>query len=133
MFPFIQQNLDKKSEPKTDIDGEHDDDEFEGNACSNAVGFIQNIVADFYKEYSNIVWYTIYLVLLLAYFGYFIYCMYHLTDNDKITEEGSIRLIVITILLVAGISFKLLTTFVKLDFTSFEREFENFMGKYGFM
>ncbi|XP_071158596.1 uncharacterized transporter HI_0519-like [Mytilus edulis] len=128
-----EQNLDKKSDHKTDIDGEHDDDEFEGNACSNAVGFIQNIVADFYKEYGNIVWYTIYLLLLLAYFGYFIYCMYHLTDKDKITEEGSIRLIVITILLVAGISFKLLTTFIKLDFTSFEREFENFMGKYGFI
>ncbi|XP_052095831.1 solute carrier family 28 member 3-like isoform X2 [Mytilus californianus] len=132
-FEGSEQNLDKKQVSNTDIDGEHDDEEFEGNACSNAVGFIQKIITDFYKEHIFIVWYTIYLVLLVAYFGYFIWCMYHLTVKDKITEEGSIRLIVITILLVIGISLTILSKFVKLDFTSFEQEFETLMGQYGFI
>lgn len=132
-FKGSEQNLDQKQDSKTDIDGEHEDEEFEGNACSNAVGFIRKIISDLYKEYIHSVWYTIYLVLLLAYFGYFIRCMYHLTVKDKITEEGSIRLIVITILLVIGISLTILSKFVKLDFTRFELEFEKFMGRYGFI
>jgi hypothetical protein len=49
----------------------HEDDEFQGNACSNAVGEIQKAVGNFYKDNSDIVWYAIGIVLLLGYFGYF--------------------------------------------------------------
>ena len=109
----------------------HEDDEFQGNACSNAVGEIQKAVGNFYKDNSDIVWYAIGIVLLLGYFGYFGWSMYSAAKRDLMGDEETVRLIVMTIVFVIGLSLSLLFRFTHPDFSFLEEQWDRFTNKYG--
>jgi hypothetical protein len=111
----------------------HEDDEFQGNACSNAVGKIQKAVGNFYKNNSDIVWYAIGIVLLLGYFGYFGWSMYCAAKRDLMGDEETVRLIVMTIVFVIGLSLSLLFRFTHPDFSFLEEQWDRFTNKYGLM
>jgi hypothetical protein len=111
----------------------HEDDEFQGNACSNAVGEIQKAIGNFYKDNSDIVWYAIGIVLLLGYFGYFGWSMYCAAKRDLMGDEETVRLIVMTIVFVIGLSLSLLFRFTHPDFSFLEEQWDRFTNKYGLM
>ena len=92
---------------------EHEEEEFEGNACSNAVAFIQNKIKELYQKYKAIIWYSIYITLLLGYYAYFGWCMYDLTRKGLIGKEESIRLIGVTVLLTLGVGLTVLFNITK--------------------
>ena len=68
----------------------HEDDEFQGNAYSNAVGEIQKSVGNFFKDNSDILWYPVGMVLLIGYFWYFGWCMYSAAKRDLMGDEETV-------------------------------------------
>ena len=111
----------------------HEEDEFQGNAYSNAVGEIQKAVGDFYKDNSDVVWLAIGIVLLSGYFGYFGWSMYYAATRDLVGDEETVRLIVMTIVLVIGLSMSILFHFKHPHFSSLEEQWDRFTNKYGLM
>jgi len=109
----------------------HEDDEFQGNAYSNVVGEIQTSVGNFFKDNSDIIWHGVVMVLLIGYFWYFGKCMYIAAKRDLMGDEETVRLIVITIVFVIGLSLSLLFGITHPDFSSLEEQWDRFTNKYG--
>ncbi|XP_069110027.1 solute carrier family 28 member 3-like [Argopecten irradians] len=80
---------------ETDGDGD--------NGCSRCVGAIQTSLHDAYSNNKQIVHVVCYIILLLLYLSYFSYAMYFRFD-----DEGSVRLLVVTIVVAVGLSLNFL-------------------------
>ncbi|KAK3103289.1 hypothetical protein FSP39_018224 [Pinctada imbricata] len=89
-------------------DGEYDyvqkDDE-EPTGFSRTVFLVQSMTSSVYQDNKSLIWRVIYVVLVLLYFAYFGYCMYH-----EFGDEGSIRLLVCTVLAVIFIAYDIVLT-----------------------
>ncbi|XP_069110966.1 uncharacterized transporter HI_0519-like [Argopecten irradians] len=71
-------------------------------------GFVYNLqttVRTTYKSHSDVIWTCIYVILIVLYFIYFGFAMAH----EKFGDEGSIRLLVCTILFVIGLCWHFLS------------------------
>lgn len=117
----------------TDDDDDDEDLPFEDNGCSRAVAWIQGFISKQYHDNKQVIKYAIYIVLLLLYIAYFIYCMVLQSSKGMIGEEPNIRLIILTAVLQIGIALQVIFTLLKPDFTSFEEKFDRFCDKYGFV
>ncbi|GFR79606.1 solute carrier family 28 member 3-like [Elysia marginata] len=82
--------------------GDDDDD----NGFSRFVGQIQKGVRQFSETYSATLWLLFYIVLLIAYFTYFGFAMYH-----RFGDEGSWRLMIGTVLGSFLLAFHLITQY----------------------
>lgn len=80
---------------ETDGDGD--------NGCSRCVGAIQTSLHDAYSNNKQIVHVVCYIILLLLYLSYFSYAMYF-----RFGDEGSVRLLVVTIVVAVGLSLNFL-------------------------
>nr|KAG5700919.1 hypothetical protein BaRGS_034204 [Batillaria attramentaria] len=72
------------------------------NAYTRLVGKIQNAVYGFFSDNAALLWKIFYLVLLLLYFAYFLGAMIY-----KFGDEGSIRLLVVTLVVALYLLFRL--------------------------
>jgi hypothetical protein len=79
------------------------DEDHESNGCSRAVARVQQSISSFVKSYSHVMWIIFYIVLVMAYFAYFSYAMYY-----RFGDEGSWRLMVITVVFSVGLTVNLL-------------------------
>ncbi|XP_067649042.1 solute carrier family 28 member 3-like [Haliotis asinina] len=96
----------KDVEIKTETD---DDLEFEDNCWTSAITRLQSSVNGFYEQHKDKVVVGFKGVLFLLYLAYVGYCMYH-----KFGDEGSIRLLVVTVFVVLYLLNTILKRFCKL-------------------
>lgn len=75
-------------------DEEHEDDSLYGNSWSRGIKRLQTGIFGAFKKYNEMIWACIYVCLLTLFFAYFIASMLY-----RFGDEGSIRLLVMTILL----------------------------------
>lgn len=101
---FAQQGKVKKDLVEEDdfesSDEEHEDDSHYGNAWSRGIMRLQTGIFDAFKKYNEMVWTCIYVCLLTLFMAYFIASMLY-----RFGDEGSIRLLVMTILLAMFITY----------------------------
>ncbi|XP_059153027.1 solute carrier family 28 member 3-like [Physella acuta] len=88
-----------------DYDGSQTNPDEDPGCFSRAVNRIQTAVSRFFETNRHVIKAVVLLVLLAAYFSYFAYAMYY-----RFGDEGSWRLLIVTILCALGIVFK---TFLK--------------------
>lgn len=81
-------------------DEEHEDDSHYGNAWSRGIMRLQTGIFDAFKKYNEMVWTCIYVCLLTLFMAYFIASMLY-----RFGDEGSVRLLVMTILLAMFITY----------------------------
>lgn len=81
-------------------DEEHEDDSHYGNAWSRGIMRLQTGIFGAFKKYNEMVWTCIYVCLLTLFMAYFIASMLY-----RFGDEGSIRLLVMTILLAMFITY----------------------------
>ncbi|KAJ8301083.1 hypothetical protein KUTeg_020070 [Tegillarca granosa] len=91
---------------KSPYDSDDEDDE-DLSACARSIQGIQNGIGNLYKEWKNEIWIGIWTILAILYFAYFGYAMFF-----RFGDEGSIRLLVGTILAVIGITASLISSFL---------------------
>lgn len=85
-------------------DEDKDDDEEErADGCSRLVGLVQNAVSDFFADNADILWKLFYLLLSVAYLAYFIGAMWY-----RFGDEGSLRLLVVTLMVAVYLLFRLI-------------------------
>ncbi|XP_033762017.1 solute carrier family 28 member 3-like isoform X2 [Pecten maximus] len=77
--------------------------EFDGD--TGFVYHLQTTVRTTYRSHSDVIWGCIYLILFVLYFVYFGFAMAH----EKFGDEGSIRLLVCTILFLVGLCWHFLS------------------------
>ncbi|XP_060066328.1 solute carrier family 28 member 3-like [Ylistrum balloti] len=80
----------------------HDDVNEEDTGCPRYVGALQNNLHDFYTDHKKTIHFIFYTVLVMLYLAYFSYAMYF-----RFGDEGSVRLLVITILVAVGVPVKI--------------------------
>lgn len=101
---FAQQGKVKKDLVEEDdfesSDEEHEDDSHYGNAWSRGIMRLQTGIFGAFKKYNEMVWTCIYVCLLTLFMAYFIASMLY-----RFGDEGSIRLLVMTILLALFITY----------------------------
>ncbi|KAK7110215.1 uncharacterized transporter HI_0519-like [Littorina saxatilis] len=84
------------------VEGEEEEVSGREDHCSKAVGRVQDAVYGFFTGNSGLLWKIFYLVLLVLYLVYFIAAMAY-----KFGDEGSIRLLVVTLLVSVYLLFRL--------------------------
>ncbi|KAK3588025.1 hypothetical protein CHS0354_012071 [Potamilus streckersoni] len=82
-------------------DSEEEETELTGFAVY--MDIFQTGLHEFYKGWRTVIWTMIYSLLTLAYFAYFGYAMYY-----EFGEEGSIRLLIVTILATIFVMYQLI-------------------------
>ncbi|KAL3831773.1 hypothetical protein ACJMK2_023480 [Sinanodonta woodiana] len=73
------------------------------------IDHLQTVLHAFYQDWKTSIWIMIYILLGMAYFAYFGYAMYY-----EFGDEGSIRLMVVTILASIFVVYQLLINICKL-------------------
>ncbi|XP_046567699.1 solute carrier family 28 member 3-like [Haliotis rubra] len=108
------QNTPKESETRhrnnsPEYDPENQD--YEMNGCQSAITSAQTAVITIYQENPALIWRIIAIVVFVLYMGYFAYAMY-----CQFGDEGSIRLLVGTVLAVLLIVVNLVWDSIKAPF-----------------
>ncbi|KAL3875135.1 hypothetical protein ACJMK2_038063 [Sinanodonta woodiana] len=119
MFTFINQRfalLFSEQFNRLTVDGEKgpkpeesEEEDIEITGCAAYMDNLQTGLHKFYKGRRTVIWAILYITLAMIYFAYFGYAMYY-----EFGEEGSIRLLVVTILATLFVLYQLITKHCKI-------------------
>ena len=86
----------------SDADADREEDLGDENCWSRAVQQTQNQIYSFFRSKQAVLYQAIKALLLVAYLGYFAFCMYY-----RFGDEGSIVFLVITVVLMLVVASRM--------------------------